>query len=488
MTNITIRNLTSTPLTLQLVERYHSPEHLLLHRHNHANGTSKSSSWNLTSIFNGTSAATSPSHEAIASNAENFTTSTPDLRIEPFKAVETDLKQPGTAPGEKVRLTFECNGDRYRIDIPSSQNESQILIPLSPQPKHEFTAVYLPQHTFLSIHSSAQLNCWMNNMQDATPLSALSIPGTHNSPTHYKALPSVRCQAISPRQQLDNGVRFFDIRVQPESESSGKLILVHAVFPISLTGQKTFADLLTKVYAFLDDNQSETLIMSVKREGVGNMSDQQVTRILHDHYTTHPDHAKYWYTTPGVPLLGAVRGKIVLMRRLAINDTLRSQNNGAGWALDAECWADNTSNDLHGDVCVQDFYEVVSSSNLEKKVGYCKDHLARAGECVASLPGITCDAVHPVPPQPFFLNFLSASNFFKMDCWPERVAKFVNPRMLEWLCREFAPDGAVGDGGTGIVVLDWIGAGGDFDLVRCIVGMNSRLMAREMSLVGEKSM
>jgi len=83
--------------------------------------------------------------------------------------------------------------------------------------------------------------------------------------------------------------------------------------------------------------------------------------------------------------------------------------------------------------------------------------------------------------------------------------------MLEWLCKEHAmgveivgigrggegeageDDGVVevdgdrgetivGDGGTGIVVLDWVGLGGDWDLVRCIVGMNSRLMMREMSL------
>lgn len=39
-----------------------------------------------------------------------------------------------------------------------------------------------------------------------------------------------------------------------------------------------------------------------------------------------------------------------------------------------------------------------------------------------------------------------------------------------------------GDGGVGIVVCDWVGKDGDWDLVRCIVGMNSRLLLREKGI------
>jgi len=45
------------------------------------------------------------------------------------------------------------------------------------------------------------------------------------------------------------------------------------------------------------------------------------------------------------------------------------------------------------------------------------------------------------------------------------------------------PDGGegrkVGDGSTGIVVCDWVGNNEDWDLVRCVVGMNSKLEFRE---------
>ena len=40
-------------------------------------------------------------------------------------------------------------------------------------------------------------------------------------------------------------------------------------------------------------------------------------------------------------------------------------------------------------------------------------------------------------------------------------------------------EGKKGDGGTGIVVCDWVGLKGDWDIVRCVVGMNARLEIRE---------
>ena len=40
-------------------------------------------------------------------------------------------------------------------------------------------------------------------------------------------------------------------------------------------------------------------------------------------------------------------------------------------------------------------------------------------------------------------------------------------------------DETKGDGCTGIVVCDWVGEDGDWDLVRAIVGMNSRVLMKE---------
>lgn len=469
---LTIRNLTATPLALTLVERFEAPDSL--------QQRSESIFTNVTSIV--TSNATTPARPHLAESALSFAKNEVNIRVAPFTTQTTDIEAKQAHHGNVVRLTFEAEGERYRIDTPSFKNESQTLSPLVPQPKFQFTGVHVPEDSYLTIYSSANLQCWMQHLKDATPLSALSMPGTHNSPTCHRALPSVRCQAVSPRVQLDNGVRFFDIRVQPEAPNSPNLVLVHGVFPISLTGPKHFRSLVDDVYAFLNDNPSESLVMSVKREGTGNLSDEQLGRILHDHYTTGGD-AHRWYVDPAIPTLSQVRGKIVLMRRFRIDDRMHAEHGSRGWAIDAECWADNTATDLHGSVCVQDFYQVLETENVQKKLDYAEAHLQRAAACMCPLPGITTDKDHPVPPDPFYLNFLSASNFWKVGCWPEKIARKLNPAIVKWLCCKHAQDkGHVGDGGTGIVVCDWVGADGDWDLVRCIVGMNARLMAREMAL------
>ncbi|KAI9844413.1 MAG: hypothetical protein M1837_005614 [Sclerophora amabilis] len=491
---LTIRNLTPIPLELKLVERYesHIPAEAA------AGGLINFSSLarNFTSLVSNATVP-SPSSPQLAENAEGFHRSEVSIKAEPFQTCKTDIKISEKSANEILRLTFDAKGERYRVDTLLPLTESTTLVPLVPNPRFEFTAVYLPQHSHLSLYSSSHLHSWMRDLKDETPLSALSIPGTHNSPTCHRALPSVRCQAVGVREQLDNGVRFLDIRVQPESPddpSKDGLILVHGVFPISLTGNKYLRDLVNEVSAFLDQNPSETVIMSIKREGPGKHTDQQLSRILKDHYAHDVNR---WFTAPRIPDLGEARHKMVLMRRFTIEDGLKKEWDGQGWGINAETWAYNTPNDMcrSGDICVQDFCEVLETENIDKKIKYCTDHLGRSGCCVCPLPDpspatIKHELHHESQPgqqkQPFYINFLSASNFWKVGCWPERIAQRLNPAMIEFLCRHHADSqeesGARGDGSTGIVVCDWVGQSGDWDLVRCIVGMNSKLELREREM------
>ncbi|KAK7528836.1 phosphatidylinositol phospholipase C [Phyllosticta citriasiana] len=459
---LTIRNLTSTPLELKVIERYD--------RENPLKKGVEKISHNVTTLGRG--------HAKHNENDHNFESQDVSIRIAPFAIHKTEIACPDHAK-ETLRLTFEYDGQRYRIDTPQ-KNESQAFVPLATDPKRQYVGIFLQQHGHLAIYSSAKLSCWMKELKDSTPLSGISIPGTHNSPTYHRALPSVRCQAVSPREQLDNGVRFFDIRVQPKypnDPNKDTLILVHGVFPISLTGSKTFRSLVHDVEAFLQQNPSETVIISLKREGTGPATDAQLSTIIHDHYA-NPEKNTNWYTEPRVPSLGEVRGKIVLVRRFGLEERVRAAHDG-GWGLDAENWADNTADDTHGAVRVQDFYEVLEPTLIDKKSTYALEHLARAAECVVPIPGVTCDVDNPVPPGPLFLNFLSASNFFKIACWPEKVAAKLNPAVVEYLCTQHhASETQNGDGSTGVVVCDWVGGTQGWDLVKCIVGMNA-LLERE---------
>ena len=432
----------------------------------------------------------SPTSPQLALHSESFTHQDVSIPINAFETKTTDI-QPN--PKEILRLTFEIEGQRYRVDTPTPSERSTVLTPLSPNPGFEFTAVHHPKTSHLALFSSAKLESWMSKLKNETPLSALSIPGTHNSPTHYTALPSVRCQSVSVKEQLNNGVRFLDIRVQPENPDNASkdgLILVHSAFPVSLTGSKYFRGLIDHVFAFLDANPSETVIISLKREGVGKSTDQQLSKILHDHYATDPER---WFTENRIPTLGETRRKIVIVRRFILDDTLKVENNGTGWCIDAESWPDNCADGMcsSGEIRVQDFYEVAESENIEKKIGFSTDHLVKAAQAVCPLPGDANAAVAEAAKLPFFINFLSASNFWRSNCWPDRIAVKVNPAIVDHLCRRhndssalWNPDSgddrkSIGDGSTGIVVCDWVGHNGDWDLVRCIVGMNAKLELRE---------
>lgn len=483
--SLVIRNLTSRSIELKQIEWYEALPSL--------GGPIANVTSNFTSLLRKNSSSSPASPEAEQSQRKS--TEDVSFSFEPFKSTKTEI-QLNSTPNQSLHLTFEVESERHRLAGLGVGTGSTVLTPLQPDSRFNFTAVYLSESSHLTIYSSANLSSWMRSLRDETPLSALSIPGTHNAPACHRALPSVRCQATSPPDQLQNGVRFFDIRVQPESPqdpSKDALVLVHSVFPISLTGAKYFRDLVNEVFTFLDQNPSETVIISVKREGTGDATDAQLSRILRDHYAGDVNR---WFTAPRIPTLGEARHKIVLIRRFGLEDGLRNEWDGAGWCINAENWADNTPNATcsSGDICVQDFYEVLETQNIDKKIQYSEEHLERAAQCVCALPGPDTVDVSSLPKQPIYINFLTASNFWKVGCWPEKIAAKVNPAIVAYLCTKHNETEGIerseeenesvkrGDGSTGIVVCDWVGHKGDWDLVRCIVGMNAKLEIREHNL------
>lgn len=470
---LTIRNLTATPLELRAVER-------LQGQPKDRGEQLRSRNCNMSHVVTGIFSAS-----ATAAYAQPRDDWPPERRemsvpIPCFEGRETDVRM-GDASGHAVwRLTFDCEGHGYQVDVPTPSPRSTVMRRLDEAAPREFTAVLVTTsgHRCLAIFSSANLACWMRELRDDWPLAALSIPGTHNSPTCHVALPSVRCQAAGVREQLDNGVRFFDVRVQVSTGSSD-LVLVHSAFPVSLTGTKYFHDMLVEIYGFLDANPSETLIMSIKREGVGRGTDQVLSKHLHAEQRYCADEDRWW-TEPRIPRLGEARGKIVLLRRYGNDASLAGEHGGRGFGLDAAGWPDNCADERTagpGLARVQDYYEIGKGRNIARKLDFVRGHLERAAEVVC-------------PPAadnhgPLFVNFLTASNFFNTYCWPERVAAKVNPAVVEYLCVHHGVPGRgpgslpVGDAGTGIVVTDWVGLGGDWDLLRCIVGWNAKLQLRQ---------
>ena len=76
--------------------------------------------------------------------------------------------------------------------------------------------------------SAQMLNCsaWMKGLTDDVPVCRLTIPATHDSGALLGG-EALQTQDISIREQLEAGVRGFDIRLQ--ACENGKLGVYHSV-------------------------------------------------------------------------------------------------------------------------------------------------------------------------------------------------------------------------------------------------------------------
>lgn len=441
---LTFRNLTPTSIVLKSLERFEDPD------------MGKSRATAFPSASNSCQSIP-PSAPELGLHVRTFERQDVDIELQAWESYTLPAHIPGQYPlnpssmlsSTILRITFQNEAQqRFRIDINVSytRKASCTLKPLTPNPTTSYTALYHPTAPtpHLTIHSHHLLNYskWMQSLPNTLPLSAISLPGTHNSHTHYRALPSVRCQTVDIATQLRNGIRFLDIRVQPASAvdaSKKDLYLVHGAFPVSLMGSKYLAPVLDVIYNYLSANPSETILVSLKREGIGSATDAQLATILEKHYISL--NAEKWYINDQIPYLGDVRGRIVLVRRYTLSEQVSSPGfdviEEVGPGLDATAWPNNSTHALHGPFCVQDFCEIMHTSMILDKLQHCNAHLVRAASLTHFVPGINTDTLNPVPPGPLYLNFLSGSNFFNVGTWPEKIAKIVNRGVEEWICTRY---------------------------------------------------
>ena len=101
---------------------------------------------------------------------------------------------------------------------------------------------------------------WMKQIKGETPICKISIPATHDSGALLGGA-ALQCQDITISEQLNAGVRGFDIRLQ--AEPNQKLGVYHSVQYQNITWED---NVLPDFISFLKENPSETLVVSVKCE------------------------------------------------------------------------------------------------------------------------------------------------------------------------------------------------------------------------------
>ncbi|KAJ3609091.1 hypothetical protein NHX12_023618 [Muraenolepis orangiensis] len=145
-------------------------------------------------------------------------------------------------------------------------------------------------------------SAWMSCIPDSTPLSEVTIPGTHNTMALFGGAPA-ECQSWSLASQLHAGVRFLDIRVR---HYKGVLTLHHG--PVYQRGH--FGDVLQGVVDFLHEYPNETVLMRVKEE-FSTTDDIYGAVVSYIHRYGCWD--MLWHSRL-MPTMGQARGKLIVLQ------------------------------------------------------------------------------------------------------------------------------------------------------------------------------
>ncbi|KND92151.1 1-phosphatidylinositol phosphodiesterase [Tolypocladium ophioglossoides CBS 100239] len=162
---------------------------------------------------------------------------------------------------------------------------------------------------------------WMGGLPDAANLTALSIPGTHDTMTYGVRgadVETLQCQNWNLSTQMAAGLRYFDIRARLRDD---ELYIYHGS---GFTGF-SLADVLADMFAFLDANPSEAIVMRLKEEAkpIGDRNTVTFEQAFNRYRLSMPGaaaHIAVHDAAAPLPTLGALRSKILLLQNFVAKD------------------------------------------------------------------------------------------------------------------------------------------------------------------------
>lgn len=281
---------------------------------------------------------------------------------------------------------------------------------------------------------------WMKYLQDTLPMCKISIPGTHDSGT-TKGGRMLKTQTESIPAQLQLGIRAFDIRLEKKNNKLG-IFHSHAFQDIYWED-----DVLPAFISFLQAHPSETLIVSLKKEG-GELQDYAS---LVSASLNNPAHQRYFVTDFNPELtLKDCRGKILFLHR----DRAMEDYPGAacvGWDDNSSCLLTLRNKDgKEGSVLLQDEYQYESGKDAGKKIAACIRNFDKVSE-------------EPASSHRWGISFVSATGLPLGT--PKVFADQINQPVADYLKK-------AGKRNCGIVFIDFIADKGGRNLVEYLIESN----------------
>ncbi|ORX39778.1 PLC-like phosphodiesterase [Kockovaella imperatae] len=303
---------------------------------------------------------------------------------------------------------------------------------------------------------------WMGKIEDETPLESVNIPGTHDTATwnytqevqdRYLDIttqgigPAImyQCQDQSIFSALNHGIRAFDLRIGLSPLDNTSIIFYHGSAIMSL--EATLEDVFYGYYKFLDDNPSETIVVSIKVDNTTWGTPEKLESEVYNLIFSEPASSYFVQLNGSLPTIGEARGKMVLLRRyddskLPLNDTKE-----IGLAVPPNVWLDNVANfsieyASSKFAYIEDYYEIGGPDTVDSyitwKYNATTAHLIYAGQ------------KHM---DSLFITFASAEKDSE-SVWPRIIAlgngtaRGVNQRLTPWLKERSGQR-------RGLVFLDW---------------------------------
>lgn len=173
---------------------------------------------------------------------------------------------------------------------------------------------------------------WMKNIADDKKITAINMPGTHDSACLHIDLAFIsQTQHLSVSEQLNIGVRYFDFRFKYETS---KFIANHSICHCrkksGFWNELLLADdIVADCVEFLRNNPSETILFQLKE--AHSKSGHEFYNEFYKRYIENDKDS--WFVENRVPSLGEVRGKIILLRVVSVDaDVFTDENSGINFS------------------------------------------------------------------------------------------------------------------------------------------------------------
>lgn len=151
-----------------------------------------------------------------------------------------------------------------------------------------------------------KLSCWLKYINDNRPITELSIPGTHDAMTALCDSVYYKTQHLSLLEQLNIGVRFFDLRITRD------LVAAHREWISDISAHVIFEQL----QQFLAQNPSEFVLVRIQNANEKKDDFEQYKSAIQNFIADYLDNLYLpQLSEEGEhyiwPILGEVRGKII---------------------------------------------------------------------------------------------------------------------------------------------------------------------------------